>query len=151
MSAGQGRHVLVTGGAGYIGAHACKALAQAGWVPVCYDNLSRGHADAVKWGPLVVGEVDDRDALGRLCARYRPVAVMHFAALAEVGESVREPERYYRNNVGGTLNLIEALVASGVRHVVFSSTCAVYGEPETVPITEAKEVAPLSEQPGPVG
>ncbi|MBI5138127.1 MAG: UDP-glucose 4-epimerase GalE [Nitrospirae bacterium] len=144
MNAGQGRHVLVTGGAGYIGSHVCKALARSGWVPVCYDNLSKGHADAVRWGPLVVGGIHDREALARVCAQYRPVAAMHFAALAEVGESVREPERYYRNNVGGTLNLIEALLAGGVRHVVFSSTCAIYGEPEVVPITEANPFRPVS-------
>ena len=97
----EGVRVLVTGGAGYIGSHGCKALAKAGMVPVVYDNLSRGHADAVRWGPLVVADVRDRARLEKVLRAERIEAVIHFAALAYVGESVREPQRYYENNVGG--------------------------------------------------
>lgn len=119
------KHILITGGAGYIGSHACKALHAAGYVPVAYDNLSRGHAWAVKWGPLVRADILDRSALDAALEKYRPQAVMHFAALAYVGESVGQPGAYYRNNVAGSLNLFQAMQDHGVDRLVFSSTCAI--------------------------
>ncbi len=136
--------ILVTGGAGYVGSHACKALARAGYQPVVYDNLSRGHAGAVQWGPLVRGDLHDRENLSRALREHKVTAVMHFAAFAYVGESVTDPELYYRNNVGGTLALLATMREVGVARIVFSSTCAVYGVPETVPIVEATPKAPLN-------
>ena len=130
------RHILVTGGAGYIGSHACKALSAAGYVPVTLDNLSTGWRDAVKFGPLEVADLLDRDALDRVFAAYRPEAVMHFAALSQVGESVAEPGLYWRNNVQGSLNLIEAAASAGCLDFVFSSTCATYGEHDRVLLDE---------------
>jgi UDP-arabinose 4-epimerase len=121
--------VLVTGGAGYIGSHTCKALHRDGFTPVTYDDLSRGHADAVRWGPLVVGALQDAGRLREVFDSYRPVAVLHFAALAYVGESMREPGRYYENNVGGTVALLEAMRSVDVDQLVFSSTCATFGVP----------------------
>ena len=118
------KHVLVTGGAGYIGSHACKALRDAGYVPVTYDNLSTGWADAVKFGPFEQGELTDRPNLDRIFMQYDPVAVMHFAALSQVGEAMRAPGIYWQNNVVGSLNLIEAAVAANCMNFVFSSTCA---------------------------
>ena len=122
--------VLVTGGAGYIGSHACKALSQAGYLPVTYDNLAYGHEWAVKWGPLERGDILDQAGLDEVIKRYNPKAVMHFAAFAYVGESVADPGKYYRNNVLGSLTLLEAMRDHNVRHLVFSSTCATYGIPE---------------------
>jgi UDP-glucose-4-epimerase GalE len=136
--------ILVTGGAGYVGSHACKALAQAGYRPVVYDNLSRGHARAVRWGPLVEGDLHDRATLVAALRSHGIAAVMHFAALAYVGESVGDPELYYRNNVGGTLALLGAMREAGVATIVFSSTCAVYGVPDRVPIGETAAKAPLN-------
>jgi UDP-arabinose 4-epimerase len=136
--------VLVTGGAGYIGSHACKALAGAGIEPVAYDNLVYGHRRAVRWGPLVVGDVADREALERAMADYRPEAVMHFAAFAYVGESVENPAKYYRNNVAGTLTLLEALRDRGIERIVFSSTCATYGNPQKIPIPEDHPQNPIN-------
>src|SRR3954471_8971502 len=136
--------ILVTGGAGYVGSHACKALAVAGYRPVVYDNLSRGHRGAVKWGPLVEGDLHDRDQLVAAMRSHHVAAVMHFAAFAYVGESVTSPELYYRNNVVGTLSLLDAMREAGVATIVFSSTCAVYGMPQTVPIRETTEKAPLN-------
>ena len=136
--------VLVAGGAGYIGSHACKALSRAGYLPVTYDSLERGNAWAVRWGPLERGNILDRARLDRVFARWNPVAVMHFAALAYVDESVRRPLDYWRNNVAGTLTLLEASVAAGIRSFVFSSTCATYGMPETSPISEHHRQNPVS-------
>ncbi len=136
--------VLVTGGAGYIGSHACKALARAGYNPVTYDNLVYGHRWAVRWGPLEVGELADRSRLGEVMRRYRPRAVMHFAAYAYVGESVENPAKYYRNNVAGTLSLLDAMRDQGVDRLVFSSTCATYGVPESVPIREEHPQRPIN-------
>jgi UDP-arabinose 4-epimerase len=136
--------ILVTGGAGYVGSHACKALARAGWRPVVYDNLSRGHREAVRWGPLVEGDLADRAAVAAALRRHQIGAVMHFAAFAYVGESVGDPELYYHNNIGGTLSLLSAMHAAGVETLVFSSTCAVYGIPDRVPIREDCPRAPLS-------
>jgi UDP-glucose-4-epimerase GalE len=130
------RSVLVTGGAGYIGGHCCKALAAAGYLPVVYDNLSTGHRDFVKWGPLIQGDVRDGVTLFAALDQYRPVGIMHFAALALVGESVSHPGKYWDVNVGGVLTLLEAMRRANVDKLVFSSTCAVYGEPEVVPISE---------------
>ena len=130
------RHILVTGGAGYIGSHACKALRAAGYVPVTFDNLSTGWREAVKYGPLEVADLLDRDALDRFFATYQPEAVMHFAALSQVGESVAEPGLYWRNNAQGSLNLIEAATAAGCHDFVFSSTCATYGEHDGVLLNE---------------
>ncbi len=136
--------VLVTGGAGYVGSHACKALAKAGFLPVTFDSLERGHADAVRWGPLVRGDILDRAAVAAALAEHRPIAVVHFAAYAYVGESVERPALYYRNNVTGTLTLLEAMLDAGVRNLVFSSTCATYGVPETLPIPEDHPQRPIN-------
>jgi len=136
--------ILVTGGAGYVGSHACKALAAAGHTPVTYDNLSRGHREFARWGPLEVGDLGDAAKLDAVFARHRIEAVMHFAALAYVGESVEQPALYYRNNVGGTLELLEAMRRAGVQRLVFSSTCATYGVPERMPITEDLPQQPIN-------
>lgn len=136
--------VLVTGGAGYIGAQACKSLANAGYLPVAYDNLSRGHRDAVRWGPLVEGDIDDRPLLVETLAQFHPVAAMHFAGYIAAGESVVEPALYFHNNVSGSLTLFEALLASAGPPVVFSSSAAVYGLPESVPIAETAARRPVN-------
>lgn len=137
-------HVLVTGGAGYIGAHACKALAKAGFVPVTFDNLTTGHADAVRFGPLVQGDLMDRATIDAALSEWRPAAVMHFAALSLVGESMRDPARYWRVNVNGALNLIEATVDAGIRDFVFSSTCATYGDQDGVVLDEDTPQRPIN-------
>lgn len=136
--------VLVTGGAGYIGSHACKALAKAGYEPVVFDNLSTGWKGAVKWGPLVSGDLMDRAAIDAAFSEYKPAAVMHFAALSLVGESMQDPGRYWRVNVGGALNLLEACAAAGVRNFVFSSTCATYGDQDGVLLTEETPQRPIN-------
>lgn len=136
--------VLVTGGAGYVGSHACKALAAAGYVPVCYDDLSTGHPDLVKWGPLEEGNLADGERLAGVIARHRPVAVMHFAARSLVGESVRDPASTYRVNVASTLTLLEMMRRFGVEVVVFSSSCATYGTPVRLPIHEETAQAPIN-------
>ena len=138
------QRILVTGGAGYIGSHFCKALAQAGRVPVVYDNLSRGHADAVKWGPLVQGDLRDRGHLRAALEEHRIEAVVHFAALAYVGESVTEPQRYYDNNLGGMIALLGAMQDLGIGQIVFSSSCATYGTPDALPISETAPQAPIN-------
>ncbi len=139
-----GKPVLVMGGAGYIGAHACKALVGAGYLPVTYDNLSSGHATSVQWGPLERGDILDPIRLDAVFDKYRPVAVMHFAAFSYVGESVTDPAKYYRNNVAGTLSLLEAMRKARVCRIVFSSTCAIYGTPASLPISEDELPAPIS-------
>ena len=136
--------ILVTGGAGYIGSHACKALAAAGLTPVVYDNLSRGFEWAVKWGAFERGDILDQPRLERVIRRHRPVAVMHFAALAYVGESVADPAAYYRNNVVGSLTLLEAMRAGGVGRMVFSSSCTTYGVQSAAPIGEDAPQAPVN-------
>lgn len=135
--------ILVTGGAGYIGSHACKALARAGYRPVVFDNLSLGHRWAVRWGPFEHGDLLDRAALDRAFGRHRPEAVIHFAGAAYVGESVEDPGKYYLNNVAGSLRLLEAMRDWGVPHLVFSSSCATYG-PYEDPITESFEQRPIN-------
>lgn len=137
-------HVLVTGGAGYIGSHACKALRDAGFVPVTYDNLETGWQDAVKFGPFEKGDLMDRARLDAVFAQYAPVAVMHFAALSQVGESMKEPGRYWRNNVLGSLTLVEAAVAAGCLDFVFSSTCATYGDQDNVVLDEDSTQHPIN-------
>jgi UDP-arabinose 4-epimerase len=136
--------ILVTGGAGYIGSHTCKALARAGFVPVTYDSLERGHDRAVKWGPLEIGNLCERDRLDAVIRRHRPAGVIHFAAYAYVGESVEKPDLYYRNNLGGTLVLLDALREAAVDCLVFSSTCAIYGTPDRLPITETQPYRPIN-------
>lgn len=136
--------ILVTGGAGYIGSHACKALAQAGYVPVTYDNLVTGWQDAVKYGPFEQGDLLDRARLDEVFAKHKPVAVMHFAALSQVGDAMRQPGLYWSNNVTGSLTLIEAAVAAGCLDFVFSSTCATYGEHDNVVLDEATAQHPLN-------
>jgi len=136
--------VLVTGGAGYVGSHACKALARAGHVPVTYDSLECGHRELVKWGPLEVGDIHDRARLMEVMARHRPAAVMHFASYILVGESVTKPEIYEHNIVDGTRMLIDAMGASGINHLVVSSSAAVYGIARTTPITEDAPCQPVN-------
>jgi len=145
MSETSGRPVvLVTGGAGYIGSHACEALAREGFEPVVYDNLSLGHREMVKFGPLEEGDIRDRQRLIEVIGKYRPVAVMHFAALISVGESVENPAIYYDNNVHGAQTLLDAMRDTGVERFVFSSTAAVYGMPPSQPMTEATPKAPIN-------
>jgi UDP-glucose 4-epimerase len=136
--------VLVTAGAGYIGAHACKVLRAQGFVPVAFDNLSTGWAEAVRFGPLVQGDLMDRASIDAAMAAWRPVAILHFAALSLVGESMADPGRYWRVNVTGSLNLIEAAVAAGCRAFVFSSTCATYGNPDGVVLDEDTPQRPIN-------
>lgn len=136
--------VLVAGGAGYVGSHVCLALSQAGFRPVVYDNLSNGHAAFVQWGPLEEGDIGDAARLDQVIARHQPVAVLHFAALIEVGESVKAPGRFYQNNVAGAITLIEAARRGGVEALVFSSTCATYGDPVRLPMDETHPQAPLN-------
>ncbi|WP_414898898.1 UDP-glucose 4-epimerase GalE [Rhodovulum sp. YEN HP10] len=136
--------VLVTGGAGYIGSHTCRCLSGAGYLPVVFDNLSTGHADAVRWRPLVEGDTRDSAALVRAIRAHAPVAVIHFAAAAYVGQSMRDPGFYYDNNVGGMTGLLCACAETGLCRVIFSSSCASYGLPEALPITEATPQAPIN-------
>jgi UDP-arabinose 4-epimerase len=136
--------VLVTGGAGYIGSHTAKALSKAGFEPVVLDNLSRGYRDAVRWGPFLKADVEDKAALRRAFREYSIDAVLHFAAFAYVGESMRDPGRYFQNNVTGTLNLLEAMREEGVTKIVFSSTCATYGDPQQIPISETCPQKPVN-------
>ena len=137
-------NVLVAGGAGYVGSHVCKALARAGHRPVVLDSLAHGHRDAVRWGPLVQADIADRRAVGQAIATHRIDAVMHFAAWIFVGESMQDPLKYFANNLGGTVALLEAAMAAGVRRLVFSSTAAVYGEPRAVPIPESHPTEPIN-------
>ena len=136
--------ILVTGGAGYIGSHACKALAKAGYEPVAYDNLVYGHRESVKWGPLIEGDLADRTLLAETICRYNIAAVIHFAAYAYVGESVEKPEKYFQNNVVNSFGLMEVLQQTGVKSIVFSSTCATYGLPEQMPIREETPQKPVN-------
>ena len=136
--------VLITGGAGYIGSHTARALSRAGFEPVVLDNLSTGHRWAVKWGPLVESDLSDRAALKSVIRQYDIAAAIHFAAHAYVGQSMRQPHRYFQNNVKNTLNLLDILLETGVTRVVFSSSCAVYGVPETIPIPEDHPKLPIS-------
>ena len=136
--------VLVAGGAGYVGSHTCKALKQKGYEPVVLDNLSTGHRWAVKWGPLVLGDLGHAQDIHSVLDTYRPIAVFHFAAHAYVGESVQHPDKYYRNNVVATLNLIDAMIERDLHTFVFSSSCATYGIPKRLPITERTPQNPVN-------
>lgn len=136
--------ILVTGGAGYIGSHTCKALHAAGHTPVVFDNLSNGHRDAVRWGPFEEGDITDRARLGEILAAHKPDAVIHFAGLIEVGHSVADPASFWHNNVLGSWTLLDAMRGANVGNIVFSSTAAVYGSPETVPIPEDAATRPVN-------
>lgn len=144
LSHNEQKRVLVTGGAGYIGAHACKALAEVGHVPIAFDNLSYGHREHVKWGPFEEGDILDGPRLDEVFKAHKPDAVMHFAAFAYVGESVTYPGKYYKNNVAGSLSLLEAMVCNSVNDIVFSSTCATYGIPDKLPIQEDSKQRPIN-------
>jgi UDP-glucose-4-epimerase GalE len=137
-------NILVTGGAGYIGAHCCKELAARGNHPVVFDSLVTGHRSYARWGPLFEGDTGSAEQLDECLSRHKVDAVMHFAAFIEVGESVADPRKYYANNVAGTLQLLQAVVRHGIRHFVFSSSAAVYGSPHQVPIEEAHPTRPLN-------
>jgi UDP-glucose-4-epimerase GalE len=136
--------ILVVGGAGYIGSHCCKGLAEAGYKPVCFDNLSTGHRNFVKWGPLVEGDIHDQSLLMSSIEKYRPIAILHFAASSLVGESVCDPEKYYRNNVEGTLSLLRAMRQSACKTLVFSSSGAVYGKTHQGLISESEFPRPVN-------
>lgn len=138
------KNVLVTGGAGYIGSHACKALRAAGYVPVTFDNLSTGWEEAVKFGPFEQGDLLDRARLDEVFAKHKPIAVMHFAAFSQVGESMKDPGKYWRNNVIGSLQLIEAAANAGCLNFVFSSTCATYGDQDNVVLNEDSVQLPIN-------
>jgi UDP-glucose 4-epimerase len=136
--------ILVTGGAGYIGSHVCKALRDVGHEPVTFDNLSTGWRDAVKFGPLEEGDLRDSDRIGQVLRAHEPVAVVHLAALSDIGQSMREAGLYWHNNVLGTVNLLEAMATAGVELIVFSSTCAIYGAGDGAVLTEDSEIVPNS-------
>lgn len=136
--------VLVTGGAGYIGSHCCRALSDAGFLPVCYDNLSTGHKDFVRWGPLVEGDVRDSASIAEALRTYRVSAVMHFAAASLVGESVADPEKYYFNNLVGSLSVLHGMRDAGVKRLVFSSTGAVYGDAGSGGLSESTPCRPVN-------
>ncbi len=138
------RNILVTGGAGYIGSHVVKALGEKGFTVLVYDNLSKGYKDAVLCGELIVGDLADTKLLDHTIKEFKPAAIMHFAAFIEVGESVINPIKYYQNNVGNTLNLLSVLVKHQVNKFIFSSSAAVYGNPEKVPITEDEKINPIN-------
>jgi UDP-glucose-4-epimerase GalE len=138
------KNVLVTGGAGYIGSHTAKALAQAGFQPVVIDNLSLGHQWAVKWGPFIRGDIGDQPLLRRILAEYKIEAVVHLAAYALVGESMENPHKYFHNNVVNSLAMLDVLAGSGVRNIVFSSTCATYGVPVRIPVDESHPQTPVN-------
>jgi len=139
-----GENILVVGGAGYIGSHMCKYLSKHGYVPVVLDNLVCGHRRAVKWGPFFEGAMDDRDLLRRVFSEYRIASVMHFAAFCYVGESMTEPAKYYQNNVAGTIALLETMVQESIPGFIFSSSCATYGEPQQIPISEDHPLNPIN-------
>ncbi len=138
------RVALVTGGAGFIGSHTCKRLAEQGIVPVVYDNFSTGHRNNVKWGPFVEGAIEDKERLATAIRTFSPDCLIHFAASAYVGESVEDPGKYYTNNVAGSIALLEACRATGLGRIVFSSSCATYGIPSRLPITEDMVQLPIN-------
>jgi UDP-arabinose 4-epimerase len=136
--------VLITGGAGYVGSHTCKALAAMGYLPICLDNLISGHKWAVQWGPFITGDIADSLVLDQIFSDYRPKAVIHFAAYAYVGESVQQPAKYYQNNVAGSISLLEAMRRNGCKNIIFSSSCSTYGLPLQIPITENHPQLPIN-------
>src|ERR1700756_1197601 len=137
-------NILVVGGAGYIGSHTCLDLFSKGFTPIVYDNLSNGHAEFAKWGPLEIGDIRDRKGLDSVFLKYAPQAIIHFAAAIEVGESIRDPGAFYENNVAGTITLLRAAQAAGVDKIVFSSTCATYGLPASIPMNEGHAQSPIN-------
>ena len=137
-------NILITGGAGYVGSHTCKALAALDYLPISLDNLIYGHQWAVQWGPGIKGDVTDAKALDQIFSDYHPKAVIHFAAFAYVGESVTDPAKYYQNNVTGSIALLEAMRRHGCRNIIFSSSCATYGLPQQVPIPESHPQLPIN-------
>jgi UDP-glucose-4-epimerase GalE len=139
-----GHSILVTGGAGYIGSHTCKAIAARGWTPVVLDDLDRGHAAAVRWGPLYAGDIADTALLRHILGEHSIRAIVHFAAYAYVGESMQEPEKYFLNNVAKSTSMLATAMSAGVKHVVFSSTCATYGIPVEMPIRETTPQQPVN-------
>ncbi len=138
------KFVIVTGGAGYIGSHACKALAASGYIPVTVDTLEHGFQRLVQWGPLEIGNILDTAWLITIMEKYRPVAVMHFAGLINVGQSVREPGIYYETNVAGTISLLNAMTTADIKNLIVSSSCAVHGIPQSVPIREGDPCDPIN-------
>ena len=138
------KKIIVTGGAGYIGSHCCKELAENGYEPIVFDNLSKGHLDFVKWGELFRGDIRNYKDIDACLKKHQPDAVMHFAGFIEVGESVKDPGKYYDNNVSGSIQLLKATVANGIYKFIFSSTAAVYGHPEEVPISEDHPLQPVN-------
>jgi UDP-glucose 4-epimerase/UDP-arabinose 4-epimerase len=136
--------ILVVGGAGYVGSHTCKALSKAGYTPLVFDNLSTGHKNFVKWGPLVQGDIRDTSAVLHAIRFHKAKAVLHFAASAYVGESVTDPQKYYENNVTGSLSLLRGMLEAGCKKLVFSSSCAIYGEPDELPIRETAPQNPVN-------
>lgn len=138
------KNILVTGGAGYIGSHTCKALAAAGFSPVVLDNFSTGHRHNIKWGPIEEGDVSNKGFVAKAIQKYKPVAVMHFAGSAYVGESMVDPGKYYRNNTMATLSLLDVLKEENITNFVFSSTCATYGIPDYLPIDISHPQKPIS-------
>ncbi|WP_028747265.1 UDP-glucose 4-epimerase GalE [Rhizobium mesoamericanum] len=139
-----GETILVVGGAGYIGSHTCLDLANKGFQPIVFDNFSNGHREFVRWGTAEEGDIRDRARLDEVLAKHKPAAILHFAALIEVGESVKDPVAFYENNVIGTLTLLAAAQAAGVEAFVFSSTCATYGLPQSVPLDETHRQVPIN-------
>ena len=138
------KDILVIGGAGYIGSYMCKYLAKHGYNPIVFDNLIYGHRQTVKWGPFIKGSMSDSNLLREIFEKYQIVAVMHFAAFCYVGESVTEPAKYYRNNVSDTINLLQIMIEKKISNFIFSSTCATYGEPVEIPITENHPQNPIN-------
>lgn len=138
------QNILVTGGAGYIGSHVCKLLFSKGYTPVTFDNLVYGHKASVKWGPFIEGDLVNKDQITQALKTYKPIAVIHFAAYSYVGESVHKPAKYYRNNVLGSLNLLEAMQENDISNLIFSSTCATYGIPKEIPISDSHPQNPIN-------
>ena len=138
------KKILVTGGAGYIGSHICLALYESGYIPVVFDNLSNGHKYAVKWGDFFEGDIRNIDLFRDVCRKVEPVGIVHLAGLIEVGESVEKPLDYYDVNVGGSLNVIRVAQEEGIRNIVFSSTCATFGNPEYIPMDEKHPQNPIN-------
>ncbi|MBU2575071.1 MAG: NAD-dependent epimerase/dehydratase family protein, partial [Elusimicrobia bacterium] len=136
--------ILVVGGAGYIGSHVNKLLTACGYKTVVFDNLSTGRRELAKWGELFVGDLADKKSVEACFAKYHPGVVMHFSAVAYVGESVKDPSKYYRNNVANTLNLLDTMRAFGAKKFIFSSSCAVYGIPSAIPMRETLPFAPVN-------
>ena len=138
------KNILVTGGAGYVGSHACKLLKAGGYNPVVVDDLSNGHLKFALWGPIEVGDFGNEDFINSVFKKYHPIAIIHFAAFAYVGESTMDPAKYYLNNVAKTIHLLNASRNYGIKYFVFSSSCAVYGSPQNIPISEKEMLSPIS-------